>query len=169
LSPLPHLRNISSWVAHDLQDTSPGNNHIPLPFHACTPVDTAFAWLKSVEWQTNFFSGRVVRRPLNAFYHCTDEALPGCIHGLRRTRPEGYPCPRLGFGKKQNTMVFGAKLLHGRVGKATKFNALACIGRLGIRTRNIGTQYFPFLQNACLFQRSHENGFGKDRSKGGRM
>lgn len=126
-SPTTTLGNISSWVAHDLQNNGPEVSHSITCSTALHAVLNGVAWLRSGMVDKFLVGGS--EAPLTPFTIAQMKAMK-----IYAKEQEDYPCRALDLEKKQNTMILGegAAVCCLEIGK--KENALAYIEGIGYAT-----------------------------------
>ncbi len=126
-SPTTTLGNISSWVAHDLQNRGPEISHSITCSTALHSLLNGVAWLKS--GMANKFLVGGSEAPLTDFTIAQMQAMK-----IYAKEIQEYPCKALDFEKKHNTMILGegAAVCCLEIGK--KENAKAIIEGVGYAT-----------------------------------
>ncbi len=145
-SPTTTLGNISSWVAHDLQNKGPEISHSITCSTALHSMLNGIAWLRS--GMANKFLVGGSEAPLTNFTIAQMQAMK-----IYAKVNQEYPCRALDFQKKQNTMILGegAAVCCLEIGK--KENALAYIEGLGYATE-ILEHNISISTEATCFQKS---------------
>jgi len=126
-SPTTTLGNISSWIAHDLQNNGPEISHSITCSTALHAVLNGVAWLRSGMADKFLVGGS--EAPLTPFTIAQMQALK--IYSKGETE---FPCRALDLEKKQNSMILGegASVCCLEIGR--KENALAYVSGLGYAT-----------------------------------
>lgn len=145
-SPTTTLGNISSWVAHDLQNSGPEISHSITCSTALHSMLNGVAWLRS--GMANKFLVGGSEAPLTYFTIAQMQAMK-----IYAKENQEYPCRALDFEKKQNTMILGegAAVCCLEIGKTE--NALAFIEGLGYATE-ILEHNISISAEATCFQKS---------------
>ena len=152
-SPTTTLGNISSWVAHDLQNAGPEISHSITCSTALHALLNGVAWLRAGMIDKFLVGGS--EAPLTDFTIAQMRALK--IYATQneiQTEPfEEYPNRALDFGKKQNTLILGegAAVCCLEIGK--KANALAFVEGIGYATE-ILKHNISISAEATCFQKS---------------
>lgn len=145
-SPTTTLGNISSWVAHDLQNSGPEISHSITCSTALHSILNGVAWLRS--GMANKFLVGGSEASLTDFTIAQMQAMK-----IYAKENQEYPCRALDFEKKQNTMILGegAAVCCLEIGK--KENAIAFIEGLGYATE-ILEHNISISAEATCFQKS---------------
>lgn len=145
-SPTTTLGNISSWVAHDLQNKGPEISHSITCSTALHAVLNGIAWLRS-GMATQFLVGGS-EAPLTPFTIAQMQALK-----IYAKENQAYPCRAFDLEKTTNTMILGegAAVCCLEIGK--KDNALAYIDGVGYATE-ILEHSISISAEALCFQKS---------------
>lgn len=145
-SPTTTLGNISSWVAHDLQNCGPEISHSITCSTALHSLLNGVAWLRAGMADKFLVGGS--EAPLTDFTIAQMRALK-----IYSNSQETYPNRALDFDKKQNTMILGegASVCCLEIGK--KENALAYIEGIGYATE-ILEHNISISAEATCFQKS---------------
>jgi 3-oxoacyl-(acyl-carrier-protein) synthase len=145
-SPTTTLGNISSWVAHDLQNNGPEISHSITCSTALHAVLNGIAWLRSGMADKFLVGGS--EAPLTPFTVSQMQSLK--IYAKNGSQ---FPCRSLDLDKKQNSMILGegASVCCLEIGK--KEYALAYISGFGYATE-ILEHSISISAEADCFQKS---------------
>ncbi len=145
-SPTTTLGNISSWIAHDLQNNGPEISHSITCSTALHAVLNGIAWLRAGMADKFLVGGS--EAPLTAFTIAQMQAMKIYAKELQE-----FPCRALDIEKKQNTMILGegASVCCLEIGK--KKNALAYITGIGYATELL-EHNISISADAQCFQKS---------------
>ncbi len=147
-SPATTLGNISSWLAHDLQNEGPEISH------SITCSTALHAFLNGVAWLQAGMAGKFLvggsEASLTPFTLAQMKALK--IYSTLGDE-EPYPCRALELNKNTNTMILGEGAAMACLEKGAVENALAVVAGLGYATEPL--QHSVSLStDALCFQRS---------------
>ena len=145
-SPTTTLRNISSWVGHDLQSNGPTISHSI----ACSTA--LHAILNGIAWITSGMADRFLVGGSEA------SNTPFTIAQMKALKiyskgKSAYPCKTLDLNKKQNTMIMGEGAAVFCLEKGPKKNAIAIIEGVGYATEPL-KHHISISTNADCFQKS---------------
>ncbi|HLA54631.1 MAG TPA: beta-ketoacyl synthase N-terminal-like domain-containing protein [Flavobacterium sp.] len=126
-SPTTTLGNISSWVAHDLQNDGPEISHSITCSTALHALLNGVAWLRAGMAERFLVGGS--ESPLTVFTIAQMQAMK-----IYARENDEFPCRALDLDKKQNTMILGegASVCCLEIGE--KENALAYVEGIGYAT-----------------------------------
>ena len=158
-SPTTTLGNISSWVAHDLQNSGPEISHSITCSTALHALLNGVAWLRA--GMTDKFLVGGSEAPLTDFtiaqmralkiYSNIEESQPELVEDL--LTKNNYPCRALDFEKSQNTLILGEGAAVCCLEMGKKENALAFIEGIGYATE-ILEHNISISAEATCFQKS---------------
>src|SRR5690606_1819006 len=131
-SPSTTLGNISSWIAHDLQNNGPEISHSITCSTALHAMLNGIAWLRSGMADKFLVGGS--EAPLTPFTIAQMQALK-IYSAVDSSDP--YPCKTFDFSKDKNTMVLGEAAAVACLEKGEKENALAYVVGFGYATENL--------------------------------
>lgn len=147
-SPTTTLGNISSWVAHDL------NNQGPELSHSITCSTSLHALLNGVAWLEAGLASKFLvggsEAPLTPFTIAQMRALR-----IYSRNTENYPCRALDLDKSNNSMVLGEGAAVACLEKDSVANALAIIDGMGFATEILEHPISLSASGMCL-QKSME-------------
>ncbi len=128
-SPTTTLGNISSWVAHDLQNNGPVISHSITCSTALQAVLNGIAWLQSGLSDKFLVGGS--EAPLTPFTIAQMQALK--LYSSLGSDSK-YPCRAMDMTKTRNTMVLGEGAAVACLESGNRKNALATIRGIGYAT-----------------------------------
>ncbi|HLF52344.1 beta-ketoacyl synthase N-terminal-like domain-containing protein [Flavobacterium sp.] len=145
-SPTTTLGNISSWVAHDLQNEGPEISHSITCSTALHALLNGVAWLRAGMADKFLVGGS--EAPLTPFTIAQMQALK-----IYAKKNQEYPCRAFDLDKKQNSMILGegAAVCCLEIGKSE--NALAYIEGIGYATEILEHNISISAEAEC-FQKS---------------
>lgn len=145
-SPTTTLGNISSWVAHDLQNDGPEISHSITCSTALHALLNGVAWLRSGMADKFLVGGS--ESPLTDFTIAQMQALK-----IYARDEQDFPCRAFDLEKKQNTMILGEAAAVCCLEVGEKENALAYITGLGYATELLAHNTSISAEADC-FQKS---------------
>lgn len=148
-SPTTTLGNISSWIAHDLQNNGPEISHSITCSTALHALLNGVAWLKSGMADKFLVGGS--EAPLTDFTIAQMRALK--IYSRLNQDEDSWPNLAFDFEKTQNTMILGEGAGVCCLEAGEKKNAIAYIIRLGYATE-ILEHNISISTEATCFQKS---------------
>jgi 3-oxoacyl-(acyl-carrier-protein) synthase len=152
-SPVTTLGNISSWVAHDLQNQGPEISHSITCSTALHSILNGVAWLRSGMADRFLVGGS--EAPLTPFTLAQMQALK--IYS-RESGP--YPCRALDLKKSANTMVLGEAGALACLQKGESSESLALIEGVGYATEVLEHSASISAEADCI-QRSMRMALGE--------
>lgn len=158
-SPSTTLGNISSWIAHDLQNNGPEISHSITCSTALHAMLNGIAWLRAR--MTDKFLVGGSEAPLTPFTIAQMQALK--IYSSVDSS-ETYPCKTFDFIKTKNTMILGEAAAVACLENGEKENALAYIVGFGYATENLKHSISISAEATC-FQKSMKMALGKFNSQ----
>jgi len=151
-SPTTTLGNLSSWVAHDLQEKGPVISHSITCSTALHAILNGVAWIQG--GLTDKFLVGGSEAPLTAFTIAQMQALK-----IYSRSSEAYPCRALDLNKTTNTMVLGEGASMACLETANSKNALAKIIGIGYATETL-EHNVSISADAKCFQNSMKMALG---------
>ncbi len=152
-SPTTTLGNISSWIAHDLQNQGPVISHSITCSTALHAVLNGVAWLQSGLADRFMIGGS--EAPLTPFTIAQIKALK--IYAS--DDQSEYPCQAMNWSKTRNSMFLGEGAAIACLEKGQKENALALIKGMGYATEPL-KHNISISTNADCFQKSMKMALG---------
>ncbi len=153
-SPTTTLGNISSWIAHDLQNNGPEISHSITCSTALHAVLNGVAWIQSGLADKFLVGGS--EAPLTPFTIAQMKALK--IYAS--DNKSAYPCQAMNWGKNRNSMFLGEGAAIACLEKGHKENALAHIRGIGYATEPLKHNISISTQADC-FQKSMKMALGE--------
>ncbi len=142
-SPTTTLGNISSWVAHDLQQEGPESSHSITCTTSLHALLNGAAWLQA-GWADKFLVGGS-EAPLTPFTIAQMQALK--IYAKTKNH---YPCRALDIEKTANTMVLGEGAAVACLEKGRSPHALAKLEGVGYATETLQHNASLSANGECL-------------------
>ncbi len=153
-SPTTTLGNISSWIAHDLQNNGPEISHSITCSTALHAVLNGVAWIQSGLADKFLVGGS--EAPLTPFTIAQMKALKIYASNNKST----YPCQAMNWDKNRNSMFLGEGAAIACLEKGRKENALAHIRGIGYATEPLKHNISISTQADC-FQKSMKMALGE--------
>lgn len=151
-SPSTTLGNISSWVAHDLNNQGPEISHSITCSTALHALLNGVAWLRAGMADKFLVGGS--EAPLTPFTIAQMNALK-----IYSKSKDEFPCRAFDLEKKHNSMVLGEGASVGCLEIGEKQNALAYIEGIGFATEILEHSISISAEAAC-FQKSMKMALG---------